>query len=193
MHRRQSNYKCMAFVKRLQKPVFVKQQQKLASVMLLPKPHERKLATFDERMTILTLNQMMVRIVGNRLDIFQLDVVLMHIQYKMDHDIQADRNHLRRTFSYDLHNSNMDSSKLLWALHDVVTSVHWLSSNPLDMVIQDHKHQKMVAPTRLMKPNLMTYWFLDTIPTILWLLQIILMNCTTGFPVPNAMMSWSLL
>lgn len=55
MHRRQSNYKCMAFVKRLQKPAFVK--QKLESVMLLPKPpHERKLATFDERMTILKLH-----------------------------------------------------------------------------------------------------------------------------------------
>lgn len=145
MHRQQSNCIRMAFVRRLP---------------MRPIVHVQMLVTFDERMWILWLmrrrrrqqRRLRVRIVYSPSDIFQLDAVLMSNPYKMDHGIRrANQRHLWwPAFSFDLHNSSMDSLRRLLALHDAVTLMHWLSSSPLDMANQHRMHRKMVAPSMLM-------------------------------------------
>lgn len=180
-HRRQSNCRCMAFVRRL---------------LVLPIVHERMPVTFDGHMMILKRSSPTVRTVCIRWDIFQLDVVLvlMSTQCRTDHDShQAIRCHWHRAFSCDLRNSSMDSSKRPSAWHDVVTSMHWLPSDPLGMANQDHTVWKMAAPTMPSCPTIEMCSFSDMIPLTLWLLQLISMRCTMGSLVRNVMLHWSIL
>lgn len=97
-HRRQSNYKRMAFVRR--QPT-------------RPTVRERMPVTSDERKMISMQNLPMRRIVCIRSSICQLDAELERIQCRMDLGNRAIRCRSLRAFSFGWHNSNRDSSKPL--------------------------------------------------------------------------------